>query len=236
MIRKLFPVAALATAVALPVSAAAAEDISYTYVQLDYIVEDIDAFEDDEVFNQVLEDVDDGRGIGIEGSFAFAENFFVFGKYSNTEADFTYIADNGMFVPQGEDIKSFDIGLGYFRPMSDTMDFVARAAYADVDYGDLNFGQVDDDVANDNETVSDAFDDLNEDSSDGYYIDAGVRAQTVEWLELGGGLRYSDMDSGDDISVFGDATFEINQNLGIVLSGDFGDSATVYALGVQYSL
>lgn len=236
MIRKIFPVAALATAVALPASAMAAEDISYTYVQLDYIVQDIDAFEDDQVFDDVLEDVDDGSGFGIEGSFAFANNFFVFGKYSNTEADFTYIDDDGLFVPQGEDIKSFDLGLGYFLPLSDTLDFVARAAYTDVDYGDLNFGQVDDDVADDDETVGDAWDDLNEDSSDGYYVDAGLRAQAVEWLEVGGGVRYSDMDSGDDVSVFGDLTFELNQNLGIVVSGDFGDNATVYGIGLQYSL
>lgn len=236
MNRAKLPASVFAGMMLLPASALAAENISYNYVEVDYIVQDIDMYEDDEAFDDVIEDVDDGDGFGIEASFAFTRNLFVFGNYSQTQADFTFIDDNGAFIPEDTDVKTLQLGLGYFAPINTNMDFVARAAYMDTDLDEFSAGATDDDVADDNVTLGDAIDDLNEDTSDGYFVDAGVRAQAMEWLELGGGVRYTDLDSGDDVSVFGNAMFEINQNMGVNLTASFGDNLSSYGLGFRYSL
>lgn len=229
------PLAALAGLMLLPATSFAAKDLSYSYVELDYIVENVDLYGDNEAFTNVVQDVDDGRGFGLTGSFAFTRNMFVFGKYSNTEADFTYINDAGMAVPEGEDIKTMKLGLGYFAPLTREMDFVARLAYMDVDYGELQFGERDNDVQEFDE-IDNAFRDLTNDSSDGYTIDVGVRSQVVEWLEAGGGIRYTDLDSGDDIGIFGNLLFEINPNMGVNLAVDLGDNLSSYSLGLRLSM
>jgi hypothetical protein len=107
----------------------------------------------------------------------------------------------------------------------------------DVDYDDFATGAEDQDVTDPDTDLGNVWDDLNEDSSDGYFVDAGVRAQTAfEWLELGGGVRYTDLDAGDDFSLFGNALFEINQSMGINLTASFGDNLSSYGLGFRYSM
>jgi len=228
--------AALLAASAAPLSAMAAQDISYRYIEAEYVVLDVDMYEDDDALDNVIEEVDDGDGFKIGASYSFTNNLFVFGNYSQTQADFTFIDDNAALVPDDTDIKTLQLGLGYFAPINMNMDFVARAAYMDVDYDDFATGAEDQDVTDSDTTLGNVWDDLNEDSSDGYFVDAGVRAQTVEWLELGGGVRYTDLDSGDDFSVFGNALFEINQNMGINLTASFGDNLSSYGLGFRYSM
>lgn len=225
---------ALAGFITVPATSLAADDVSYTFAEIDYLVQDIDRFEDEDAFDNILEDFDDGDGYQVGGSFQFLDSWFAFGSYSNTQADFTFVNDTDMTIPSDEDIKTLRLGVGYFMPMTNNMDFVATGSYVDVDYGDFNLGAAESDL-DEWDAVDDALDDLDEDSSDGYSLDAGVRAQVVEWMELGGGLRYTDLDSGDDFSVFANALFELNQNMGINLSADFGDEISTYALGFRYS-
>lgn len=235
MNRKILSAAVLA-ACAAPLSAFAAETISYNYVEADYVVLDVDMYEDDDALNNIIEDVDDGDGFSIGASYAFTNNLFIFGNYSQTQADFTFINDTAARVPSDTDVKTLQVGLGYFAPINANMDFVVRAAYMDVDNDNFSFGQTDQDIGDNDTTLRDALDDLNEDTSDGYFADVGVRAQVIDWLELGGGVRYTDLDSGDDFSVFGNALFEINQNFGINLTASVGDNLSSYGLGFRYSL
>lgn len=229
------PLTALAGLMLLPATSFAARDLNYTDIQLDYIVQNVDLYQDNQVFENVVEDIDDGTGFGLSGSYAFTQNMFVFGNYSNTEADFTYTNDAGMRVREGEDIKTMQLGLGYFAPLTRQMDFVGRLSYMDVDYGELEFGETNNDV-NQFDDIDNAFRDLTEDSSDGYSIDVGVNSQIVEWLEAGGGLRYTDLDSGDDFGVFGNLLFEINPNMGVNVAVDFGDMVSFYSLGLRLSM
>jgi opacity protein-like surface antigen len=233
MNRKILSAAVLAACTA-PFSAFAANNISYNYIEAEYVVLDVDMYEDDDAFDNIIEDADDGDGFRIGGSYAFTNNLFIFGNYSQTKADFTFIGDTNLRVPADTDIKTLQVGLGYFTPINANLDFVVRAAYMDVDYDEFSLGQTDQDIGDD--SVRDAWDDLNEDTSDGYFVDAGVRAQVIDWLELGGGVRYTDLDSGDDVSVFGNALFEINQNFGINLTASVGDNLSSYSLGFRYSL
>lgn len=232
---KLIPTSILSTALLLPAGAFAAEGVSYSFIEGNFIIQDIDLFEDNGLFNDFIEDFDDGDGYNINGSIAISERFFLHGGYGSTEADFGIVNNNGLFIPQGQDIKTLKLGGGFHMPMSDRTDFVASASYIDVDFGTFNFGAVENDDLNSDDDLQNAFDDLNEDSSDGYSVDAGVRSQMADWLEVGAGARYTDLDSGDDISLFGNLLFEINDNFGINLGGDFGDNISTYSLGLRYS-
>lgn len=233
--QRLFFNTLIGSALLLPVATFAAEGISYTFVEGDYIIQDIDGNEEGDIFDNFVDDFDDGDGYGFHGSFAFSSNFFVFGGYTSTDSEYTFVSDEGLLIPDNEDVKTLKLGLGFFTPLSNNLDLVIRGAYMDVDFGSYNFGATDDDDINSGGDLEDAIRDLNDDSSDGYFADAGVRAQVFNWLELGGGLRYTDIDSGDDVAFFGNALFEITENMGINLGADFNDEITTYALGFRYS-
>ena len=80
-----------------------------------------------------LDDIDvDGDGFGIGGSFAIADNFHVFGGYSQTSFDFDV------------DGTSFNAGLGYNTPLSNVVDFVATLSYEYVEVDAPGFSSVDD--------------------------------------------------------------------------------------------
>lgn len=226
---------AIASLFVLPPVTNAADDLSYSYIEGSYVVQDVDLFEDDEAFDNILEDIDDGDGFKIGGSIAFSEYVFGFGNYSNTEADFTFVDDSGLIIPQDQDIKKLDVGVGLALPFNNNTDFVARAAYVDVDYGEFSFGANDDDI-DELDDIETAFDDLDEDSTDGFFVDAGFRTQATEWLEFGAGVRYTDLDTGDDFSAFGNLLFEVSPNFGIDVAANVGDNLTSYELGLRYSL
>lgn len=105
MKRSLF---ALALAAALPFSAQAA-DLSYSYVEADYVNFDNDA-----------------DGWGLRGSFNFgASNFYGLASYSNVNFD----DDSSDF-----DLDSFEIGAGYHYSLSDKADLIAELAYQNLSF------------------------------------------------------------------------------------------------------
>lgn len=216
-------------------SSLAAEDLSYSYIEADYLIQDVDLYEDSDSVREFLKETKDGEGYGVNASFGFASNWFAYASYSDTKSDFTFTDDNGMVRPEDANIKTFKLGLGFHAPINDRVDFVASAGYIDVDLGKFYFGATDSDVTDSDVTLKDAFDDLNEDSSDGYTIDLGVRAQAIEWLELGAGVRYTDLNSGDDLAIVGNALFEINPNFGINLTAAVGDDLSTYGIGARYT-
>ena len=48
-------------------------------------------------------------------------------------------------------------------------------------------------------------------------------------------MRYTDLDYGDNTSFFGNLLFEVSDNIGINLGGDFGGDLSTYSLGLRYS-
>lgn len=232
--RKLFTRSLIGAALLLPAAGMAADDISYTWLEADYIVQDIDRYEDSGVLDNFADDFDDGDGWGFSGSLAFSEHFFAYGSYSSTESDFTFIDDTGLTIPQDEDVKTLKLGVGFHTGLAANVDLVARAGYVDIDYGDFDLGAAEDDVDSGSD-LEDAIRDLRDDSSDGYEADLGLRAAVLDWLELEGGARYTDLDQGDDISLYGGALFELTENIGINVSGDWGDESSTYMAGLRYS-
>jgi hypothetical protein len=207
-------------------SAYAAEDLSYTFIEGDYLALDIDAFDDDE---SVIEDIDDGNGWAIRGSVAFTDNFFAFADFSESDSDVTFVDDNDNLIIANQDVNRLHLGLGMNFPIFEgraaQTDIVARAGYTDIDFGDFNLGA----------SSSVDLGDLNDDNSDGFFIDAGLRMQLATWLEAGVGAKYTDIEDADDISFVGNLLFELNPAWGINVSADIGDEFTTYLAGLRFS-
>jgi Ax21 family sulfation-dependent quorum factor len=101
----------LAAALATPISAVASE-LSYNYVEVNYLRVDPDGFDSED-------------GFGLRGSAAINPNFHVFGGYESI--DFS-----------GFDIDRYRLGLGYNTPINDTVDFIGRVAWERVDIGSFD--------------------------------------------------------------------------------------------------
>jgi len=103
---------ALVLAAALPMAAQASE-LSYSYVELDYVNSGA------ELLSAGVYSTD---GYGIRGSYGFAENFYVTGAYSNSEFD----------ISSSLDEDKWGLGFGYHRALNDQADWVAELGYTNV--------------------------------------------------------------------------------------------------------
>jgi hypothetical protein len=102
------------------VSATAAADINYNFIQGSYgqiEVDDVDA---------------DGDGFGIEGSVALTDRFHLFGGYTTADMDF------------GVDLSQLEAGVGFNSPISETVDLIASLAYVSAEVDPPGPGSVDD--------------------------------------------------------------------------------------------
>lgn len=210
-----------------PVAAQSTDgELSYTFLELDYVNLDVDVVDDGE---GLIDDIDDGGGFGIRGSFAFTPNFFGFADYSVTDSDATFVDEGDVLVSSSQDVKRLNIGLGMNFgvevPVVGASDIVVRAAYADIDFDDFNFGGSDDPDLND----------LNDDSSDGYFADARLRSQLAPWAEASAGVRYTDIEDSEEFSFIGNVLFELTQQWGLNLELDASDDLGYYLIGVRYS-
>ncbi|HYG07550.1 MAG TPA: diffusible signal factor-reguated Ax21 family protein [Stenotrophomonas sp.] len=102
---------ALGLLAALPFAAAAAENISYNYVEGDY------------VRTNPSGSAGKSDGWGLKGSFAFHPNFHVFAGYNKQKFD----------GPAKVKANQWNIGLGYNYAVTDTTDLLARVAYQNTD-------------------------------------------------------------------------------------------------------
>jgi Ax21 family sulfation-dependent quorum factor len=92
---------ALALAAALPMSAQASE-LSYSFVELDYVNVDGDA-----------------DGFGLRGAYNFGDSgFYGLAGYTNVEVDNTNV-----------DVDFYEIGAGYHYGLSENTDLIAELAY-----------------------------------------------------------------------------------------------------------
>ena len=200
--------------------------LSYTFLEVDYVNLDVDDLDDDE---GLIEDLDDGGGWGVRGSFAFTPNFFAFADYSVTDSDATVIDESEVLLSSSQDVKRLNVGLGLNFgvnvPVVGDSDVVFRAAYTDIDFDDFNFGATDDPD----------LDDLTDDSSDGWLSDVSLRSQLAPWIEASLGVRYTDIGSSEEFSIIGNVLLELTQHWGLNLELDASDDLGTYLIGVRYS-
>jgi len=105
---------ALVMASTLPFAASAAENLSYNYVEGDYIKTNSRAGDTD--------------GWGGKVSYGVLPNLHVFGDYSKTDV-----------AGSAQTIDQWQLGAGYNVEIAPTTDFVARAAYNRYDTGGFDF-------------------------------------------------------------------------------------------------
>src|SRR5262245_15629358 len=98
--------------------AAHAEDMSFSYVGLDWTDVDPDMGPT-------------GDGLTLRGSVGFAKNYFAFAEYSDLSLDVVAVG-------------LAQIGLGGHAPINDHLDFVGRAGYVQVDVSVPGFSDTQD--------------------------------------------------------------------------------------------
>lgn len=209
----------------IPLAGYAAEpasDLSYGYVEGDYINLDIDTPGEDRFDRS---DFEDGDGYGFSASLPIGERFFIFTDYSDTEADFTFRDNTNAIVPGNTDLQRFNLGAGIRMPMSTSTDLVVSGAYSDIDYDHFDFGP----------TSSVSLSDLDDDPSDGFFADVKLRSQLAPALEGSIGARYTDIEDAEGVSLIGNLMFELTQNWGLNVSVDAGDDLVTWGAGVRYS-
>lgn len=143
---------------ALPL-AAQADDMSYRYFQAGYMESDIDG----------TGDTGDLDGFATRGSIGFAENFFLFTEYSTQGVD----GDDGEGNDLSIDIKQIVVGLGGHYGLSENLDLVGRAGYADITVDFDGFG-------------------IESPDESGFMVGGGLRGRIGEHVEIEGGVVYYD--------------------------------------------
>ncbi|MGO1071037.1 porin [Lysobacter sp. CA199] len=116
---------ALTLAAALPLSASAAEGISYNYVEAGYA-------KTDGKYSS-----GDADGWAIAGSYAFLPNFHAFAGYSKQETD---SRNFGGFRVPSTDLDTWNVGVGYNHELSKRVDLVTRIAYEQRKFDNSLFG------------------------------------------------------------------------------------------------
>lgn len=104
---KFFHAAAGGLLLAIVPLAASADDMSYTYANLEWTEVDPDMSPN-------------GDGPSVRGSVGFAKHYFAFAEYGSFDIDMV-------------DIELISVGLGGHLALSDQLDFVGRAGYVEVD-------------------------------------------------------------------------------------------------------
>lgn len=230
---RLIPASVLSGVALLSTPVLADDHIDYTYIEGAYVIQDVDIYEDSDTLSEFLDETQDGDGFEIKGSIGLGPNWFAYTGYSQSKLDFDITSNEGDYFPAEVDVKQFHIGAGYIIPLYPNLNMQFSAAYVDQDLSEFSLGASDQDILDDDTDLGDVIDDLNDDSSDGYWLDAGLRGQVNPWLELGGGLRYTELDVGDSVSVFGNALWEITPTFGLNLAIDLGDEVNEYSLGAR---
>lgn len=185
------------------VRAAQPGGLSYSYIEGDYINLNIDEVGDS---GSVLDDLDNGGGWDVRGAFGLAPNWFAFGQYSVTDSDISFTDDLNQRFSSDTDINRLDLGGAFHSSVNSNTDLVLRTAYTDVDTDGFNFG------GSSNVSIGD----LNDDSSDGLFIDAASRSQLMEPVE-------------------GNLMYEFIQELGLNLGLEAGDDISYILIGLRYS-
>jgi long-subunit fatty acid transport protein len=184
---------ALALAAAMLPLMAQADNLSYSYVDVAYVSTDLDDFD---------EEID---GFALRGSVEVTEQAFVFGGY--TDQSTTLFGED-------LDVRSYELGLGYAWPVSDTADFYGKIGYVQAE---AEFAGI---------TVDD----------DGFSLGAGLRGRVAEQFELEGAVTYTDLsDSGDDTVLGLGARWYFTDAFNLGVEADIGNDATTYGVGGRFN-
>jgi len=175
---------------------AIAEGPNWTFLEAGYQRMDVD----DPMFDYKPD------GFVVNGSFAFNDNFFMFGSYG--------IVEDRVFTGSDLEYTAWDAGLGYNVDLTENTDMFVAASYV---WAELDDGMF-------------AIDD------DGYGASLGIRSlvnsfdlgAAVEYVDFGG-------QDGDDVSLSLGAAYFFNDYFAACLNGNVGDDVTSYGLALRFA-
>ena len=197
---------ALTLAAAVPFAASAAEGVSYNYVEAGYAKTDAKS------------SFADSDGWAINGSYAFAPNFHVFGGYSKQETDSrNLILGNNSFRIPSIDVDNWNVGVGYNHELSKRVDLLTRLSYQQ-SKADVN-------GFNANEKLK------------GGSVEAGVRGTLTPNWEGYALAGYQDYDKGYDGKFYGrvGAQWKFNPQWGVSGEVKFNGDETQWFVGPRLS-
>lgn len=146
---------------------------------------------------------DNADGIGVRGRVAVADNIHLLGGFHSVEFD-------------NVDFDTWDAGIGYNQAVGPNVDFVGSLSYvhADLSFNNQPFGRVKID-------------------GDGYRADVGLRGAIAPAFELNGGLRHTDVDQGDETTVYVTGLFG-SGHIRLLAEIEAGDDGEAYLLGGRF--
>lgn len=202
---------ALALAAVLPFSAQAAEDLSYSYIEGDYVNLDGDA-----------------DGFGVRGSVNFgASNFYGLASYSNTNFDYDDAYDS---YDYDYDIDTFEIGVGFHHSVSDKADLIAELAYDNISFDTDSVDDIDGDET-DGFRASVGFRGALAPKFEGL-----IKLNYINSLDDDNNdISSSDGDDDGDFSATIGGQIKLNQTWGLTGEFTFADDYNTYLLGVRAS-
>ncbi|MBP6534045.1 MAG: hypothetical protein KAZ45_02410 [Arenimonas sp.] len=200
---------------------AQASDLSYSFVEADYMQSNVDDQDFDGInINPTL------VGWGLKGSFEIAEKFYAFGGYSSGKDDLIAINDVDFSAELDASVDRWNIGLGYHMPINSKTDFVAELGYVQYDY------KFDFNVNDDGDEYSESY----KVDTGGARLSGGLRSALSESFEAYGMLNFTDsQDIEGDFSGNIGGQFKFNPTWGITGDVEFAKDAINYTVGVRAS-
>jgi hypothetical protein len=144
---------------------------------------------------------DKADGYGLRGSVGFAENFFVFAEFADQSVS-------------NIDIEQLAVGLGGHLPLSENLDLVGRAGWAQAEVSGFG-GSIDD---------------------DGYLVSAGLRGRVADALELEGSVIHTDFGgNSDDTAIAVGGRYHFTENFALGAEFQHSDDAETIMALVRFS-
>lgn len=205
---------ALALALAIAPFAASAGELSYTFVEAGAAQLNFELPNDsDAQFDDV-----EASGFYLDGSVELGESLYLFGGYASGNDDVSVTIPGVGSATADLDLSQYNVGFGFHHGLSDRADLIAELSYVN------------------SEVKSNGTD---EHADDGR-IAVGVRGLLADSFEGWVKGSYTDglADNGAYDGEFGaivGAQFKINQTWGITAEAEYGDTASLYTIGVRAS-
>jgi hypothetical protein len=209
---------------------ALAENLSYTYIDAEYLRVDLDIDESTTIGTDLLAfETDDDRGYRVAASWELFFNFHLFGEFQKAENDYKTSLTGPAVDTQ--DAGDFDVtrwraGVGYGLPLGDRLSVYGRVTYDNIDVESIRI-----------DTIT-----LGDDDDNGVGFEGGLRWLVLQTLELQAYGRYSDVGSmevgeGFDDDVLGGVQVRWNafgsEDLAYQMGYEFGDINTLN-IGVRF--
>jgi len=194
------------------IGAHASVDLSYNYVQVEYVSVEID-------------NGPDGDGFGIAGSAEVGSQVHVLASYGKTDLDSCGrcegVIQGGALFPTPQalplggylvDVTTWSAGVGYHTDIARKASFFGEVGYVDVEL-DSNIGDV---------------------SDDGFSAAIGIRGLVASKIELVGGISYVDLsDAGDDTAFSAGIRFNVTNTVSLGAEYTTSDDSDAVRVGVR---